>query len=116
MVLLLARDADSEGRSLIEDQAGLELSLEARFGRPVETVIGCLPEGSYSTHLVYPLGQTWSVPNEAGVCGPTEEPSADGERCGNRTRLPSQAVSIRVGPPTDPVYCKNNPTPEACLP
>jgi hypothetical protein len=29
---------------------------------------GCLPTGRYSINVVYPNGQAWTVPNEAGAC------------------------------------------------
>lgn len=33
---------------------------------------GCLPKGRYAMTLVYPTGQTWTVPNEAGTCAASE--------------------------------------------
>ncbi|HEY8088835.1 MAG TPA: hypothetical protein VIF09_13340, partial [Polyangiaceae bacterium] len=33
---------------------------------------GCLPTGRYSINVVYPDGQAWTVPNEAGACSGTE--------------------------------------------
>jgi hypothetical protein len=37
---------------------------------------GCLPAGRYAINVVYPDGQAWTVPNEAGSCaGPN---SAEG--------------------------------------
>src|ERR1019366_9219879 len=39
----------------------------------VKTVqYGCLPKGRYGINIVYPDGQAWSVPNEAGACSGTE--------------------------------------------
>ena len=38
-------------------------------GLPVQA---CLPTGRYSINVVYPDGQAWTVPNEAGVCSSTE--------------------------------------------
>jgi hypothetical protein len=38
-------------------------------GIPVQ---GCLPTGRYSINVVYPDGQAWTVPNEAGVCASAE--------------------------------------------
>ncbi len=29
---------------------------------------GCLPKGRYAINVVYPDGQAWTVPNEAGAC------------------------------------------------
>ncbi len=37
-----------------------------------EVVRGCLPKGRYAINLVYPDGQAWTVPNEAGACSGTE--------------------------------------------
>ena len=33
---------------------------------------GCLPKGRYGINVVYPTGQAWTVPNEAGSCSGTE--------------------------------------------
>lgn len=33
---------------------------------------GCLPKGRYAISLVYPTGQTWTVPNEVGTCDALE--------------------------------------------
>ena len=33
---------------------------------------GCLPRGRYGINVVYPDGQAWSVPNEAGACSGSE--------------------------------------------
>ena len=33
---------------------------------------GCLPKGRYEINIVYPDGQAWTVPNEAGACSGTE--------------------------------------------
>jgi hypothetical protein len=35
-------------------------------------VTGCLPIGRYAINVVYPDGQAWTVPNEAGGCSGTE--------------------------------------------
>jgi hypothetical protein len=33
---------------------------------------GCMPTGRYAINVVYPDGQAWTVPNEAGACSGTE--------------------------------------------
>ena len=38
-------------------------------GGPTE---GCLPTGRYAINIVYPDGQAWTVPNEAGACSGKE--------------------------------------------
>jgi hypothetical protein len=37
-----------------------------------DPVPGCLPKGRYAINLVYPDGQAWTVPNEAGACSGSE--------------------------------------------
>ena len=116
LTLLLARERDDAGRVLIEDPELVQQGLSARFERPVRMVYGCLPQGRYATNLVYPSGQAWTVPNEAGICAGTEIESQDGGLCGTRAKLESQSVVIEIGAPTDPVYCEAHPTPSTCLP
>lgn len=41
---------------------------------------GCLPQGRYAITLVYPGGQAWTVPNEAGGCAALEGATTTGER------------------------------------
>ncbi|HSN98690.1 MAG TPA: hypothetical protein VLS89_10415 [Candidatus Nanopelagicales bacterium] len=113
-VLVVPHYDDSMGSPVIADPEALGASLSAQFGRTITVQQGCLPEGRYTMNLVYDSGQAWSVPNEAGVCAPTEEPRAD--RCGSRPRLASQGVVLRVGPPSDPAHCAAHPTPPNCLP
>ena len=114
-LLLSAREKDKKGNVVIADPTSVKAALAAQFGRPIDIQIGCLPEGTYAANLIYGTGQAWTVPNEAGVCQPGEAPSGTGV-CGTRPRLASQAVMLTIGPPTDPAYCKANPTPAACLP
>jgi hypothetical protein len=35
-------------------------------------VQGCIPTGRYAVNVVYPDGQAWTVPNEAGACSAVE--------------------------------------------
>ena len=91
---------------------------------------GCLPKGRYAINVVYPDGQAWTVPNEAGACTGT----ATGE--GNtvwsdtpptctlqpRTVIQSQGprAVVEIVGPTDPKNCGGGgpvpATPAICLP
>jgi hypothetical protein len=117
-VFVLSRKTAADGTPIIADEEGLKQTLAARFGRPFDIVYGCLPEGQYSMNLVYPTGQAWSVPNEAGVCATAEPQTSDGTTCkavtNERPRLVSQDAMLIVGAPKDTAYCKANPTPTAC--
>jgi hypothetical protein len=113
-VLVNTHETDRMGNVLVSDPAELEAALSAQFLRPVELRTGCLPEGRYNVNLVYDTGQAWTVPNEAGVCGPGEALSSDGLVCGQRPRLISQAAVVTIGPPDDPGYCAEHPTPVEC--
>lgn len=115
-VLLTSHPDDKQGNVIIGDEEGVKKSLFGLFKREFDVAYGCLPQGDYSMNLVYGTGQAWTVPNEAGVCAASEEAADDGQTCGNRPRLASQDVVLRVGPPTDGQYCKDHPTPAACLP
>lgn len=115
-VLLQSRQVDATGRPLLSEPNAVVAAVAKRLGRPVELRYGCLPEGRYAMNLVYENGQAWTLPNEAGVCAPSEAPSADGSRCGARARLASQAAILTVTPPRDAGYCAAHPTPSACLP
>jgi hypothetical protein len=112
-VLVLTHETDGMGNMLIADPGPVEAALSARFGRPITLRYGCLPEGRYAMNLVYGTGQAWTVPNEAGVCAPTEEPKS-ATQCGGRRRLGSQDVVLTIGPPADPAYCQANPAPAEC--
>ncbi|MRG98353.1 hypothetical protein [Polyangium spumosum] len=117
-VFVLSRKTAADGTPIVADEEILKLGLAARFGRPFDVVYGCLPEGQYSMNLVYPTGQAWSLPNEAGVCASAEPQSSDGKSCQGvpnpRPRLVSQDAMLTVGPPKDAAYCQANPTPATC--
>jgi hypothetical protein len=115
-VLLTSHPDDTMGNVLIADEEAVKKNLFGVFKREFDLVYGCLPEGDYSMNLVYGTGQAWTVPNEAGVCAPSEELLDSGQTCGIRPRLGSQDVALRIGPPQNAQYCKDNPTPAACLP
>jgi hypothetical protein len=79
---------------------------------------GCLPKGRYAINIVYPDGQAWSVPNEAGAC-------SGGEGLSDFTNMTCQlkprpilfsqgnrAVVEIVGP-TNPQSCQSpSPSPQ----
>jgi hypothetical protein len=115
-VLLTTRKTDKQGNPIIADEAAVKAKLEAQLKRTMDLAYGCLPQGELAINTVYDTGQAWTMPNEAGVCASSEEPSADGTKCGKRARLPSQGVVVTIGPPGEPAYCDANPTPAACLP
>ncbi len=123
-VLVISHETDAAGNAILpgpEDEDAdawgvrdVEEALTRQFGRTIEVVYGCLPEGRYALNLIYGTGQAWTVPNEAGVCAPSESASPD--TCGARPRLASQDMVLRIGPPDDPTYCAQHPTPAACTP
>jgi hypothetical protein len=119
-VLVLSRQKSKNGKPILADEAVVKQGLQKQFGRPFDIMYGCLPQGTYAMNLVYPTGQAWTVPNDAGVCASAEPESADRTRCvsttKDRARLASQDAFVTVGPPKDAAYCKANPTPKACLP
>jgi hypothetical protein len=90
-------------------------------GKP--SIEGCLPTGRYAINLVYPDGQAWTVPNEAGACS-GEEGSTDyqGLTCTGalqqRPVLLSQGkrAVVEITKAKDPTYCQNFPVPPQCLP
>jgi hypothetical protein len=57
-----------EGKDLFD--ASAVLASQSKLVR--EIAIGCLPTGRYGINVVYPTGQAWTVPNEAGSCAATE--------------------------------------------
>jgi hypothetical protein len=89
-------------------------------------VTGCLPIGRYAINVVYPDGQAWTVPNEAGACSGSEGATDYGNlTCTVKPRpvLFSQGnrAVVEVVAPTDPTNCMGPssavpPTPAACLP
>lgn len=113
-VLVVSRPTDSVGNPIISEARKplIAKALSEQFGREVTIEYGCLPQGRYAMNLVYESGQAWTVPNEAGVCAPSEK-SSDTD-CGARKRLPSQDVVLTIGPPGDPKYCDEHPTPSLC--
>lgn len=107
-IAVIPHDTDAKGNPLLSNPDALKQALAAQFGRPMELVVGCLPEGDYSINLVYPTGQAWTLPNEGEVCAANEPMSGDGKKCGTRARLASQGAVFTIGPPNDAAYCALN--------
>jgi hypothetical protein len=83
------------------------------------TIAACLPMGRYGISVIYPDGQAWTVPNEAGVCSGTEGATDyAGLTCTLKPRpvLYSQGARavVEIVAPQDPAYCQANPVPRAC--
>jgi hypothetical protein len=109
---------------VLMDPYATAMALQQQFGRPVDVVEGCIPQGRYMMKLVYGTGQAWFVPNETGVCAATEPESADGKTCVGTTpkgltarpRLASQDLVLTIGQPDDSSYCMTHQTPPECCP
>ena len=93
---------------------------EAATGRfPVTGLVnavqyGCLPKGRYAINVVYPDGQAWTVPNEAGACSGTEGTTDFGAlTCTLKPRpvLYSQGnrAIVEIVGPKDPKNCQGTP-------
>jgi hypothetical protein len=85
-------------------------------------LVGCLPTGRYAINVVYPDGQAWTVPNEAGACTGSEG-ATDYKHlsCVARPRpvLYSQGTRavVEVVPAMDPTHCQGQRVvPTVCLP
>jgi hypothetical protein len=119
------------GETLVDPQA-IVPGLRSLLGRPdadVRVVEGCLPRGRYQINLLYPTGQRWAVPNEAGVCIAPEVSRQGGASCLEdgyraRTTLASQAAFFAIGAAREAAYCASlhpgdnffvNGVPRACL-
>lgn len=118
---LSSQSADAtEGTRPIFDQDAVA---KQPFVREVRR--GCLPQGRYAITLVYPGGQAWTVPNEAGGCAALEGATLSGERpsCSAKPRSVllsqgSRGVVEIIGPSQeglDSGVCTDNPVPRECL-
>jgi hypothetical protein len=90
---------------------------------------GCLPKGKYGINVVYPDGQAWTVPNEAGGCSGSEgttglDPNTPTDptlsKCTIKPRpvLYSQGTRavLEVVAPIDPSFCASHKMPVDCCP
>ncbi|WP_394830451.1 hypothetical protein LVJ94_28495 [Pendulispora rubella] len=112
-VVVITHDTDKAGNRIVADEAAFKAALTAKFRRPMDLAYGCLPTGAYAMNVVYPTGQAWTTPNEAGVCAASEQP-ATADTCGARPRLVSQTAVLAISPPSDASYCSAHPAPSLC--
>ena len=80
---------------------------------------GCLPLGHYAINVVYPDGQAWTVPNEAGACAASEGSTDYGNLTCSLTARPvlysqGKRAVVEVVPAQDPAFCVVNPVPKPC--
>ena len=85
-----------------------------------QAVEACLPPGRYGINVVYPTGQAWTTPNEAGRCAAAEGETivtSDPGTCSVQSRpvLYSQGTRAVVEIVNDPHYCVGtHAVPAAC--
>jgi hypothetical protein len=118
-----------QNQKIVDKQALLANPSFTALVRDVQ--FGCLPVGRYAVNVVYPDGQAWTVPNEAGSCaGPNSsegatsypsDPSVLPTSCTGKPRpiLYSQGnrAVVEITPATDPSHCQNGQAvPSVCLP
>jgi hypothetical protein len=60
--------------------------------------VGCLPTGRYAINLVYPDGQAWTVPNEAGACSGSEGETTYDDESGLQKGQKGQTLSCTIKP------------------
>ena len=117
-----ANQAETGDRPLVD-----EARVKQGFGKLVAEVRrGCLPLGRYAMAAVYPSGQVWSVPNEAGGCAPLEGKLVEADGVGSCARKPRPILYsqgpravLEIVPPTTPEgekTCQDAPVPVECLP
>jgi hypothetical protein len=88
-------------------------------GTTSPAIQGCLPTGRYSINVVYPNGQAWTVPNEAGAC--TGDATGEGRTdwtnltCMTQQRnvLRSQGprAVVEITPAKNPMHCQGASSP-----
>lgn len=86
-------------------------------------VTACLPVGRYAINVVYPDGQAWTVPNEAGACtGDEGSTNFDTLRCTVTTtrrviRSQGPRAVVEITKTKDPNHCQGyQQVPAVCLP
>ncbi len=87
-------------------------------------VTACLPTGRYAINVVYPDGQAWTVPNEAGACSGTEgvtdyaaKPLTCTVKPRGITRSQGPRAVVEITATTDPNHCTGSQqVPSVCLP
>lgn len=111
-------DAAETGEKPLFDQTAVTANPLVR-----DIVRGCIPTGRYAMTVVYPNGQSWTVPNEAGSCaraeGNTNVGAGNPATCSAKPRpvLLSQgvrAVLEVVGPSGTDKVCDAHPVPKQC--
>lgn len=116
-----ANPAETGDKPLVD-----EARIKQSFGRFTEIRRGCLPTGRYAMAAVYPSGQVWSVPNEAGACAALEGNLVERDGVGSCARKPRPILYsqgpravLEIVPPTTPEgqkTCLDAPVPVECLP
>jgi hypothetical protein len=102
------------------DPVAVAAALAPTFGN-VTIKQGCLPLGHFAINAVYPSGQAWTVPNEAGSCavaegtlqGTTSPPTCSSN---GRSVLYSQGTRgvLEITAAQTPATCVEFPVPPEC--
>ncbi len=106
------------GGKALFDPVAVAAALAPTFG-VVTVKQACLPLGRYAVNVVYPSGQAWTVPNEAGSCA-TAEGTVTGSPpvCSGNGRdvLYSQGTRgvLEITPAQTPATCVQFPVPPEC--
>lgn len=120
--LVVTHKTDCGGNPVLTNEELTKVALKKQFGRDIDVVEGCLPQGAYGINLIYNTGQAWTVPNEAGVCQALEPANKENTMCGDpktaahRPLVATQRRLLTIGKPVDEAYCVAHPTPAECLP
>jgi hypothetical protein len=91
---------------------------------------GCLPTGRYAINVVYPNGQAWTVPNEAGACTGPSTGEGDTDWAGLTCTMQPRNVVRSQGPRAvveitkstsgacqgSPSMTNPGPVPQICMP
>lgn len=99
-----------------------EMAVRAALGSQVNSIVyRCMPKGRFQVNVVWPTGQAWTTPNEAGSCATTEGTTDfTNLTCPIKPRpiLYSQGnrAILEIIDPVDPSYCQMNSVPPQCCP